>query len=216
MTHATLFVPRCCQCCVKLNPCIRCVLQETQRQCSSIKIALILNKHPVAEIVESQPRADAAEVKPQRFSCVRTLVCVLSAEALLSFRVLHKICRFFFFFFPLLARCMHIQEAILPRAYSMLECIYKGKKIAIYFLLQSKTKNYVAAVVLYFAVLFIDYSLKIYLRWLIIDLGAFWAFGVMMSCHKLVILSYLQYWSVEECLDSSVFEQVGHKKDSLC
>lgn len=51
-------------------------------QRSSLKTALILNKHPVAEIDESQPHADAAKVKPQRFFvCACALVCVLSAKS---------------------------------------------------------------------------------------------------------------------------------------
>lgn len=127
MTYVASFVSWCCWFRMRLNPCIRCILQETQRQCSSIKIAPNLNEHPIAEIVESQPHADAAEVKPQRFSCVRTHP-VSRSTAVLSrpSESLQMKCPFFG---GGVCRCMLIQDVILPHAHTVLPRVYKGKKV---------------------------------------------------------------------------------------
>lgn len=153
MTHAPLSVPGCRQCRMRLNPRIRRVLQAAQRQCSSIKIALILNKHPVEEIGELHPHADAAEAKPQRFSCVHTLVRVLSAGAALPFRVLHKVCRWLaiFFFWPDVRVYRKWSSHVHALCYSGFLGRKKKRKVASISCTRAKPGIRFAAVVLYFS-----------------------------------------------------------------
>lgn len=165
--RAALFAPRCEPGSIRLNPCILCVLQEMKGQCSSIKIKPILNKHPAGEIVELQPHADAAEVKNHKgflvcahsyASCQQKHRCPFALFVRFADELLFK----FFNFSGQFYACTGSSPPTCILCYSM-----SRKKSAAYFLHQSKTRNYIVSVVLYFAGLFIGYSLKLYRRWLI-------------------------------------------------